>query len=151
MSLTWAHSTDWKAHLLKYKTRPAICLCYSTWTSVPKYPCYREISSHFHPIFICVQCIPPCSCVNSVLQHKQCFPLWCSCDVFLRISYILSHSSFCWAKEAELPKSHLTQEALSPPAIPALLAGEDAHTIFAGSFASSIDPSLPLLIIPGTS
>lgn len=149
MCLTWAHSIDWKAHLLKYKTRPAICLCYSIWMSVPKYPCYREISSHFHPIFICVQCIPPCSCLNSVLQHSV--SLWCSCDVLLQISYIPSQSSFCWAKEVELPKSHLTQQALSPPAIPVLLGGEDSHKVFAGSFASSIDPSLPLLKIPGTS
>lgn len=151
MSLTWAHSTDWKAHLLKHKTRPAMCLCYSTWMSVLKYLCCREISSHFHPLFIHMQIILPCSCINSVLQCKQCFPLWYSCDIFLWISYIPPQSSFCWAKEVEQPKSHLTWAALAPPAMPALLAGEDSCTVFAGSFATSIAPSLPLLKTPGTS
>lgn len=151
MPPTWAHSTDWKAYLLKYKTRWAICLCYSTWMAVPKYPCCREISSHFHSIFICMQCIPPCSCINNVLQHKQCFSLWCSCDIFLWISYIHSHSSFCWAREDELPKSHVLQKPLSPPAIPALLAGEDSHVVFEGSFARSIHPSFPLLKISDAS
>lgn len=77
MSLTWAHSTDWKAHLLKYKTRPAICLSFSVWMSVQKYPLQR--SFHSFPPNICMRTV-----YSYLLLHEQCPPTQSLSLIFLR-------------------------------------------------------------------
>lgn len=79
-----------------------------------------------------------CVVYSPLFLHEQCPPTQTVSlsDVpvmyfyGLVISLLTLHSAEL--RRLELPRSHLTQEALTPPAIPALLAREDSHAVFAG-------------------